>query len=278
MHPVLFTFPGLNFPVRSYGVLLMIGVLLALWLSRKRAPQFGIHPDKLYDALFWMLIPGILGARIMYVGQNWSYYMQNQDQLWSVQFAGLTSFGGMIFGFIGFWVWSAIHKVDRWAFLDTVGVPVLLAHAIGRIGCLMNGCCYGPPGTEWYCVTLYAEDGNHQFYNAGRFLAAQAFDTIMCLIFAGVLLGIEKGRRFASGQSFSIAIIAYGLSRFIYEFWRAGEPEVVNGVKVYVVDKVGSLPITTGQGMALLLVLVGIGLFIGRRKSSPSLPLQENPA
>jgi phosphatidylglycerol:prolipoprotein diacylglycerol transferase len=269
MHPNLFEIPGTAIRIGSYGVLLMIGVIVALFLARKRAPQFGIHPDRLYDALFWMLIPGILGARITYIAQNWPYYQAHQNELYSLQFMGLTSFGGMIGGFLGFYAWSRISKTNLWPLLDVVGIPVLVAHAFGRIGCLLNGCCHGFPGDAWYCVARYDQAGRY----LGTFAPAQAFDTAMCILFAVVLYMIEKRKSFAIGQSFGMAVAAYGLSRFIYEFWRAGEAD-----KNYVRDSIGSLPLSTGQAMALVLVVVGVVVMVVRRRQPQPEPLEVAPA
>lgn len=251
MHPELFKIGA--FPVRSYGVLLMIGVLVAVWMSRRRAPRFGVEPDRFYDAVFWMVIPGILGARITYMALNWGYYAANPAELWSFQFNGLTSFGGMIGGFIGFIVWARIARQPIWPMLDAMAVPVLVAHAFGRIGCLLNGCCFGWPSTLPIAVPV---DGH-----AGTFLPAQAFDTLMCLAFAAALAAYDR-RRLPIGMPFSIAVVAYGVSRFIYEFWRAGPQK--NGV--YVQDLLFSLPITKGQGMALVLVVVGILMVLKARQ------------
>lgn len=255
MHPILFHIG--SFPVRSYGVILMIGVLVALWFARKRAPKFGVSPDDLLDSLFWMVIPGILGARLVYIAQNFKE-MAAQGQLFTLQFNGLTSFGGMIFGFIGLLAYAKFKKKPLMPMLDTVGVPVLVAHAIGRIACLLNGCCFGWPGEAWYCVPV---EGLH-----GHYLPAQLLDTIMCLVFAGILMLIER-RKWANGVSFSFTIIAYGVSRFIYEFWRAGKE--VNGK--WVADSMGSLPITRAQFTAIILVIIGLALyyFCTRKKPLP---------
>lgn len=266
MHPTFFEVPGTGFRVGSYGVLLMIGVIAALFLARKRAPQFGIHPDRLYDALFWMLIPGILGARLAYVAQNWTYYMEHQSELWSLQFMGLTSFGGMIGGFIGFYAWSKKSKTNLWPLLDVVGIPVLVAHAFGRIGCLLNGCCHGFPGGDWYCVPRYDQTGHF----LGTFAPAQIYDTVMCIIFAAALFRLESKMKPAIGQSFGLAVAAYGLSRFIYEFWRSGD-DPANG---YLRDHLGSLPISSGQAMALAVLAAGLVIMAVRRSKPQPEPLE----
>lgn len=264
MYPILFHIG--SFPVRSYGVILMIGVLVALWFARKRAPKFGVLPEDLLDSLFWMIIPGILGARLVYIAQNFKE-MAAQNQLFSLQFNGLTSFGGMIFGLIGVIAYVKFKKKPLWPMLDTIGVPVLVAHAIGRIACLMNGCCFGWPGEEWYCVPV---DGLH-----GHFLPAQLLDTFMCLAFAGILMLMER-KKHPYGVSTSLVIISYGVSRYIYEFWRAGKQ--VNGK--WVADSMANLPITRAQFTAVILVIIGLAMYfiLSKRKAIPeSAPSDPTP-
>src|SRR5690349_5543102 len=100
MHPVLFTIRAFELfghrfgpiEIRAYGVMLIIGVLVAAWWARSRAKAWGIEPSQVSDAIFWGVIPGVLGARIGFIVQEWGYYSQHLDKLFSVQFAGLTSF------------------------------------------------------------------------------------------------------------------------------------------------------------------------------------------
>lgn len=248
-----------DFPIRSYGVLFLIGVLVAVAMAAKRAPRYGLKADLVWDSLFWMLVPGVLGARITYIAQNWSHYSNNTAELFSLQFNGLTSFGGLIFGFVGLVVWLKIKKAPFWSFVDVIGVPVLVAHSIGRIGCLLNGCCYGYPCTDSFCVHVEGQ--------TGTFLPAQAFDAGMSLAMAGGLILIERGR-LKDGASFSLFLAAYGASRFIYEFWRAGPFDPASGR--YLPDLLAGTPITKGQAMALVFVLLGAALLAFRQaKGTP---------
>ncbi len=102
MHPELFRLG--SFPVRSYGVLLVIGVVIAVAVARSRAPRYGIEPDKIWDSAFWLVLAGILGARLTYIVQHWTYFQSHPAELWTLRFEGLTSFGGILFGFLGFLV------------------------------------------------------------------------------------------------------------------------------------------------------------------------------
>jgi len=250
-----------NFPIRSYGVLLVIGVVIAIEIARRRAPRHGISPDKIWDSAMWLVIPGILGARITYIVQNWSFYQQHQDQLWSIRFEGLTSFGGLIFGFLGFAVWSKRSKVPFWNYLDTVGVPVLVAQAVGRIGCLFNGCCYGRPTTEWYGIHFHDLPGKH--------VPAQLIDTFFMLLGALAIVLWEKKKTPKPGASFGWFLVAYGVSRFIYEIFRAGtKADVANGVasSAYI----SGLPITLAQLTTVVLMVLGAVCIVASGRRSPA--------
>lgn len=253
-----------SFPIRSYGVLLVIGVIVAVHLARKRATSFGIDKEKIWDSSMWMVLPGILGARIVYIVQFWDHYKLHPEELYSIRFEGLTSFGGLIFGFLGFLVWQRFSKVPFWSFLDTVGVPVLVAQAIGRIGCLLNGCCYGRPTTAWYGVEFHGLKEPH--------VPAQIVDTLLMLAGALVITVIEKKRNLLSGSSFGMFLIAYGISRFVYEIFRAGtKAEMDQGIASSVYLR--GLPITSAQLTTMGICVLGlICLLIAKRRASAVIP------
>ena len=250
-----------NFPVRSYGVLLVIGVVIAVELARRRAPRFGVAPEKIWDSAMWLVVPGILGARITYIVQNWGFYQQHQDQLWSIRFEGLTSFGGLIFGFLGFMIWRRRANVPFWSYLDTVGVPVLVAQAVGRVGCLLNGCCYGRPTTAWYGIHFHDLVGKH--------VPAQIIDTFLMLLGALAIVVWERKRTPRPGASFGWFLVAYGASRFIYEIFRAGSKADVaagNASSAYI----SGLPITSAQVATIVLMIIGAACVVaaGRRNQA----------
>ena len=149
MHPILFTIPpfhvfGLrlgDWQVHSFGVLMVVAFFAGLWLVRKRAPSRGLDPNRISDLMFWVLIAGVIGARALYIVQEHDYYAKHPNELLSIQFAGLTSFGAIIAGLAVVWVWCWRHGTSSIKVLDVVGPALLLGHAIGRVGCLLNGCC-----------------------------------------------------------------------------------------------------------------------------------------
>lgn len=258
MFPVLFRLPN-GFELRSYGVLLVIAVLVAVWMGRRRAPRWGIGADKLWDSAPWLVLPGVLGARLLYIAQHWEYYSSHPEELWSFRFEGLTSFGGLIGGLLGFLVWRKIAKVGFWEFLDVVSVPVLVAQAIGRVGCLLNGCCYGRPSEAWCAVPVGGLPERH--------LAAQVVDSVLLLIGAWLLSRKERPL-LPYGSSFGAMLAIFGASRFVYEFFRAGSlEEFESGVASSVV---GVLGLTNAQWLSLAMVVGGIALAWARRPKSGS--------
>ena len=153
------------------------------------------------------------------------------------------SFGLMLLlglGVAAVLVWAKRRKVALSAVTDLAAPAFLAAHAVGRIGCLLNGCCYGgecAPGA-WYGVRM-AETGKLH-------VPAQLFDSAMNVGAVLLLLAIER-RRVAPLVLTGWALILHGAARFVYEFWRAGSSSTY----------LGSLPITEAQATALVVMIVG---------------------
>lgn len=236
MHPILFRIGA--FEVRSFGLLMVVAVVTALWMGIRRAPRFGIPSSRITDLAFWLVMMGVLGSRVAFIAQEWPYYSRHLDEVLSLRFEGLTSFGGIIFGFVTLWVWCRNSHFSLWSVADVMGIPFLIAAAIGRMGCLFNGCCYGGVTSSPIGVHIEGLVGPRQ--------PVQLYDALMLCVGAAILILLERRQRthgFIIGGTF----LVYGLSRAIYEIWRAGISSTYWG----------SLPITQAQAMALALALVG---------------------
>ncbi len=264
MHPILFELP--NFPVRSFGVMLMIGFVVAIVMASRRAKRFGLTDQVVQDASIWIILLGVLFARVLFIAQEWKSYAGRWDQIFKLQMDGLTSFGGLLGGAIGVVLVSRAKKFRASQLLDTVGVPMLVASAIGRVGCLLNGCCFGhacptsPPGIKMYNAngTVYTDAAGNMF-----FLPAQLLDSALVLIGALLITWLERSKKLPSGMSVSLVMIAYGMARFFYEFLRAGTSSTT----------IGGSGITEGHIAALLLALVGaVAAYVvsAKAKKSPT--------
>jgi len=262
MLPVLFKIG--EFEVHSFGLVLIVAFAAAYLMGRARAEKHGLTKDQVGDAFFWTLILGVLGARIGFIVQELPYYLSQPEKLLSLKFQGLTSFGGLVAGFLGL-VWMARRaRVPLRNMLDVAAAPMLLGHVIGRLGCLLNGCCYGGR-----CDLPWGIPVENQ---SGLFHPAQAYDSLMVLAGLFLLLWWER-KGLKPGQSAIVAVVLYSLSRFIYEFWRAGTPAEVQAGHATSTYFAG-LPVTEAQifsGLTILLCAY-LWLRISRGRNPASSP------
>jgi phosphatidylglycerol:prolipoprotein diacylglycerol transferase len=138
----------LGLPIRGYGTLLLVAVVSGWGLAAWRATQRGLSVDTIASLGFWCFIPGIVGARLFFVVEYWPKFQRPTipaTLLEIVRFneGGLVVYGSLIGGFLGFHYFAKRQKLPALALADVIAPGVVLGMAIGRLGCLMNGCCYG---------------------------------------------------------------------------------------------------------------------------------------
>jgi phosphatidylglycerol:prolipoprotein diacylglycerol transferase len=239
VHPVLFEIG--DFPVRTFGLLLALGALVGILMAVRRAPRYGLPPERIWDLCFWLILAGVLGARALFVLIEWRFYSENPGELLRLRFDGLTSFGGLLGGALAAWVWTRRTGVSLVTVVDTLAVPFLVAHAIGRIGCLMNGCCYGHPVAGFPGVHFPGAPDGHALHQP-----AQLYE--MAMVLAGAWWISRRERLgLAPGQPAALMMVAYGLSRFVYEFFRIGTTST----------PWGALPVTEAHAAAFVMALAG---------------------
>lgn len=164
-------FPG-GLPIRGYGFMLLVGVSSAVGLAAHRARRVGINPELIFSMAFWLFVAGIVGARLFHVIEYWSEDYQH-DTLFATLKAivnipqgGLVFYGSLIGGAAAFGLFVWRHRLPFLAFGDLVTPSVMLGLAFGRVGCLLNGCCFGgacdlpwavtfPQGSPPYQSQLY---------------------------------------------------------------------------------------------------------------------------
>ncbi len=146
MHPEFITIGSRT--IYWYGVMMALAFLAGIMLWRhlarctKRPADFGS------DLALWVLLPGVIGARILYVVANLPYYRSMPTEIWRIDHGGLIFYGGIIGGAIGAFWFAYRRKEPRIALLDFLVVAIPLGHMFGRIGCFLNGCCYGVPSPD----------------------------------------------------------------------------------------------------------------------------------
>ena len=143
MLPELFSLPFIHVSIKSYGFMMVLGFLLALALARWRSRKLGEDPEAITNCALWALILGVLGARIFHVIHHWSHYRENPRQIVAIWSGGLEFLGGFILAVVTLAVYLWIKKRPLFNVLDILSPSAMLGLAIGRLGCLLNGCCFG---------------------------------------------------------------------------------------------------------------------------------------
>jgi phosphatidylglycerol:prolipoprotein diacylglycerol transferase len=220
MHPTLCTIGP--FTIYSYGLLLAVAFIVGQYLAGMQARKEGLNPEIIFNFLFLSVICGIAGARIFYVLENIRYYLNEPFEIVMFQRGGLSWFGGLILGVSGGILYLKKKNMPVCRTLDLVVPFLALAQAIGRIGCLLNGCCYGKPaGWGFY------------FSNSSQILIpAQAYSTLS-LILIFFLLRLMQERPHKNGEVFTAYLILYSLKRFFIEFWRGDNPVLLWGLTLF---------------------------------------------
>lgn len=262
MYPVLFKIG--TFEARTFGLLMVLAVVAGVWLALKRAPRFGIRKEDILDMAVWAVIAGIIGARLAYILMNWkTEFAGRPEKLLTLRFEGLTSFGALILGGLAVVLFARRKQIPVANLLDTVATPALIGWAIGRIGCLLNGCCYGRVCEAGLFCANFGAFGWHQ--------PAQLVETAIMLLGLPVVGFFEQKNPRPNGRSFALALVVFNVSRFIYEFFRGGTAEEYR-LGIASGRYLSWAPITEAQLTSLiLLVVIGVWwLWQSRRAGSDS--------
>lgn len=142
-------FAPLGVPIRGYGVMLLIAISTGVAMAVHRARRHGISPDTVFSLVFWLFVAGIVGARAFFVIEYWEVRFAGQPLLQTIkevlQFTegGLVVYGSVIGGLIAFVVFVSRNGLPMRGMADILAPCFMVGLAIGRVGCLLNGCCYG---------------------------------------------------------------------------------------------------------------------------------------
>jgi len=237
MHPVLFHIG--NFAVHTYGALVALGFVVGLTLAARRAKQAGVNPDIISNLGVWVIVAGMLGGKLFHVIFFWNEFVAG----WRA--AGLASlregfvfYGGFIAASATVIGYCRYHRLPTWTVADVFAPCVALGHALGRLGCFFNGCCYGktcdlpwavrfPPPHEMAGLPVHPT----QLYEVAGNLA----------LFGG--LSWWRPREKFPGQVWWGYVLGYGVLRFAVEFSRGDYPYRFG-------------PFTLGHAVAAALIVV----------------------
>ncbi len=268
--PIIFTIRIGDFawPVRWYGVIVMIGIIVGSLMVERELKRRGENSDLIWDALVWILFPGIIGARLWFVVNDMlggsTTYTQNPSEIFRIWNGGLHIFGGLLFGGIALLTFLRWNKLDPWIFLDAAGPAMLVGQAIGRIANFINQELYGPPTTLPWGLKI---DSQHRLLEYSdlikypvettRFHPTFAYEMLWNFFAAGLLLWLSRRyeKDIKPGTLFSGWLLLAGIGRVMIEFFRPDQP------------KIEGLGISYSSIAAALMAIVGAIMLMIRYKA-----------
>jgi phosphatidylglycerol:prolipoprotein diacylglycerol transferase len=255
MHPVLFEVGGLT--IYSYGVLLAAAYLLGLQFALMRARSRGLDGQRVMDLGIWIIISALVGAKLLLLIVDFRQFTANPGEMLGLARSGGVFYGGLIAAVAVAFVYMRRHRMPLWTTTDVFAPGIALGHIVGRMGCLLAGCCFGKPTDVPWAITF---TNPAAMANSGTTLGVplhptQLYDAGAELLILLFLLAFERRGRPFPGRTFWSYLLLYGMSRFVVEFYRGDNRGFVFDV------------LSTSQFVSILLVPVSIVMLIllGRR-------------
>lgn len=258
MHPVLFKIPlfgGLT--VYTYGVLVALGFVAGMWWVGREAKRVGVDPARATDLVFYVIVAALVGSRIAYVLiSDRSQFFSDPMSFFRIWEGGLVFYGGLL-GAVAVGVWyTRRHRLAFFTVADLFAPGIALGHAIGRLGCLMAGCCYGrvAPHVHWWTITFPAHE--RTFAPPGLPLyPTQPVEAVANLTIF-LLLVLSRKRRQFEGQVFVWYLMAYAVVRSVIELYRGDQ------IRGFLIEGI----LSTSQAISLAMVGLAVVIWATQRR------------
>ena len=249
INPVAFTIG--SFSLRWYAVIVLLAVVFLVWWSARFAKSAGYGKDFVFGAVLWAVPLGVIGAKLIHVADDLSYYVAHPADIASP--GGFAIFGAILGALLGVWIYCRIRRVSFAPLGDVMAPGIILAQAIGRIGCTINGCCYGASSYLLWAVTwthpnTYAPLGMPVH-------PTQIYELLWDLLVFAILWWILRGRLKQPGALFAAYLALYSLGSFFIRFLR-GDASAFAGI------------FNEGQVISLLVFTIATGFLITQYKAS----------
>jgi len=228
LHPVLFHIGSVT--VRSYGLLVMLGFVAGIWLAAGQAKRRGLPSDLAIDLGLFSLVGGMVFARLLFAALNWSAYADDPIHILYIwREGGLSFHGGLLGGVLACALLAHRRGISFWTLADIAAPALALGYAIARVGCLLNGCCYGGPTSLPWGIRfpVYPDAGLTTLPSH----PTQIYSSLGSLLILAILLRM-RSRLSAPGQLFALYLALYAPLRAAIEVLRRDHTAVrlVDGI------------------------------------------------
>jgi len=274
-------FPG-GLPVRGYGVMVLAGAATGVWMATYRAQRAGVDREIIWSMAFWLFVGGMVGGRAFYVIEYWDARFHTESfretffRVINFPEGGLVVYGALLGGVIAVLAFIRKHKLPTLATFDLIAPSLAIGLALGRIGCFLNGCCYGGPTTLPWGVSFppgsppYADQITRGLLSSANppshslpVHPTQLYSSITAALLGWVLWSYYPQRR-RDGQVIALMLMIYPISRFLEEIIRTDEPAVFG------------TGLSISQNISLAVFVAGIGLWFYLLRQPPHVVWPEN--
>ncbi|MBI4003849.1 MAG: prolipoprotein diacylglyceryl transferase [Candidatus Omnitrophica bacterium] len=224
--------------VYTYGVMLVAAFLTATWVASRAAQRLPpgravLSSSQIVDLFCLVMLSGVLGARLFFVAQHWKVYLHQPQEIPAIWHGGLVWYGGFLGGLASIVFYLRLHRISLLRGMDQVAPFVALGHGIGRIGCFLNGCCYGKVSHAWCSVT--GADGQPR-------LPTQLLESASLFVLYLVLRRLQERRASApAGWLSGVYLMSYAVIRMGIEFLRGDQVVVWAGLTLQQLLSIGVL-------------------------------------
>ena len=254
------------FTLHTYGVMLALALLVSIYTAAWMAEKEGLQKKHIWDFGFIVIISAIAGSKLLLVLTSLDYYLADLSRLFSIDFlrAGGVFYGGLLGAIAGCYVFSRFNPEVSFLKVSDVAAPAIpLGQAIGRIGCFSAGCCWGSHSDLPWAVT-FSNPYSHSLIGVPLHESlhpVQLYESLSWFILFLILLAALRKKVFKTpGQLLCVYLVAFGIMRFILEFFRG---DLERGVYL---DGM----ISTSQAISLLVVPVSMAFFFYLQRRKPA--------
>ena len=243
MRQVLFEIPIFGgIKIFGYGLMLFIAFIGSMNLAAYLARRNKINPEIIYDLALVVFVGGLVGARLFYVIQYWNVKITSFAEIFQIWKGGIVLYGSIIGGTITFFTYRLFRPFPLLPVLDTIAPALALGIALGRIGCFLNGCCFGDvcqlpwavsfpePSPPWVAHASEGRIGPDQHWSLPVH-PTQIYSAIDGFILCGLMLAYYPIRR-RDGDVMVLLMLTYPLSRILIEFLRSDERVFLAGMTI----------------------------------------------
>lgn len=229
--------------IRYYALIILAGALLGAWLASVEAKRRGKDSNLVWDILPWLLVGGIIGARLWHVftpsasnvamGLTTKYYLTHPLQILMIWNGGLGIPGALIGGALALWIYCRATKQKFLEWADIIAPSLLIGQAIGRWGNFINQELYGSPSNLPWAITIDPRYRLPGFETVAKYHPLFLYESVLNLLAAGILLyvGRKYKNKFYRGDIFLLYLVLYPVIRFALEYLRL-DPSPVAGINI----------------------------------------------